>query len=156
MWSLTMGGLSQCGSLREPSPFIHLHYPPTPRSLPSFSRQTLLLCPDSRRKLNSICIHCTFTRTTTMADDKTLSEQILSSADALQKWKAMEPITDEMKSLVGQYRETIDGIGTFFGVFCFVWKIYSSMEKSKARPSSKPWCSRSRVPVCCALYLPSC
>jgi len=73
-----------------------------------------------------------------MADDKTLSEQILSSADALQKWKAMEPITDEMKSLVGQYRETIDGIGTFFGVFGFVWKIYSSMEKSKARPSSKP------------------
>lgn len=66
-----------------------------------------------------------------MADDKTLSETIIERSDALRSWEAMQPFVDEVKSLVEEYSEVIDGIGQFFSVVGFVWGIYSDMEKAK-------------------------
>lgn len=66
-----------------------------------------------------------------MADDETLSETIINSAAALQKWKEIEPFTTEMTSLVNEYSEIIDGVGNVFAVVGFVWNIYSNMEKAK-------------------------
>jgi hypothetical protein len=66
-----------------------------------------------------------------MADDKTLSEKLLDSATALGKWKEMEPIVNEAKSLVNEYSEIIDGVGSVSAVVGFVWNIYSNMEKAK-------------------------
>ncbi|ODA82155.1 hypothetical protein RJ55_00661 [Drechmeria coniospora] len=49
-------------------------------------------------------------------DDKTLSETIIEGATAMEKCKVMEPIAAEVKSLVNEYGEVIDGIGTVFAV----------------------------------------
>lgn len=66
-----------------------------------------------------------------MADDKTLSETILKGADALSKWEEMEPVANELTSLVKEYSEIIDGVSSAFAVVGFFWNIYSSMEKAK-------------------------
>ena len=66
-----------------------------------------------------------------MADDKTLSETIIDQATVLQQWDEMRPITDEVKSLVQEYSQLIDGISSAFAVVGFIWNIYSNMEKAK-------------------------
>ncbi|KAK0613704.1 hypothetical protein B0T14DRAFT_591643 [Immersiella caudata] len=71
------------------------------------------------------------------SDDKTLSERILVSAEAMQQWKAMEPIANELASLVNEYREVIDGIGTVFSFVGFFWNIYSGMEKAKGEAAKQ-------------------
>lgn len=66
-----------------------------------------------------------------MEDDKTLSERIITSADALRQWKEMKPLATEMTSLVEEYGAVIDGIGKVFAIVGFFWDIYSNMEKAK-------------------------
>lgn len=66
-----------------------------------------------------------------MADDKELSEKILTSAQALQQWEEMEPFVNEMKSVVQEYSKAIDIFGQVFGVIGAVWDIYSDMENAK-------------------------
>mgnify|MGYP001583605859 CR=1 FL=1 len=66
-----------------------------------------------------------------MADDKTLSETIIDSTAALQKWDEIKPFATGMASLVDEYSEIIDGVGSVFTVVGFVWNIYSNMEKAK-------------------------
>jgi hypothetical protein len=86
-----------------------------------------------------------------MANDKTLSERIITRVvDGLHvlQWKAMGLIVSETTSLVNEYREVTDGIGTVFSVVGYVWNIYSSMEKARRSPrSSRPWSNKSPVPV---------
>ncbi|OTA07202.1 hypothetical protein A9Z42_0080510 [Trichoderma parareesei] len=66
-----------------------------------------------------------------MADDKALSEKIISQAEALQQWGAIEPYVTGVTSFVEEYREIIDGVGNVFAVVGFVWNIYSEIEKAK-------------------------
>ena len=66
-----------------------------------------------------------------MSDDESLSKTIVSTAVALKKWNAMEPIATQVTSLVNEYSEVIDAVGTVYVVVGFVWNIYSSMEKAK-------------------------
>jgi adenylyl- and sulfurtransferase ThiI len=67
-----------------------------------------------------------------MADnDKKLSEKIIRTADALQNWDLVKPYAKEVTSLIKEYSEIIDGVGSVFSVVGFVWSIYSNMEKAK-------------------------
>lgn len=64
-------------------------------------------------------------------DDKTLSETLISSATALQKWEEIRPVATDFIDLVNEYHDVIDGVSTVFGIVGFVWSIYSNLEKSK-------------------------
>ncbi|KAK5400787.1 hypothetical protein LTR06_011247 [Exophiala xenobiotica] len=66
-----------------------------------------------------------------MSDDKTLSETLTNSAEALQRWNAIEPYATEVKGILDEYREIIDSVGSVFTAVDFVWNIYSNLEKAK-------------------------
>jgi hypothetical protein len=55
-----------------------------------------------------------------MSDDKTLSESIIVSAQALEQWGLVEPYATGVTSLVKEYSEIIDGVGGVFTVVGFV------------------------------------
>lgn len=66
-------------------------------------------------------------------NDKTLSEKIIEASEALQEWNnVVAPYANTVQSLVEEYGDVIDGIGTVFAVVGVVWDIYSKMEKAKA------------------------
>ena len=64
-----------------------------------------------------------------MADivDVTLSKKLIKSEEAVKGWKEIEPYATKFTSVVEEYGEIIDGVGTVFSVVGFVWDIYSKM-----------------------------
>lgn len=71
-------------------------------------------------------------------DDQLLSETIISDWKRVAaRWKAQEPLTNDLTNIVEEYKGLIDGVSTVFGVVGHVWNIYSSMEKEREEAAAR-------------------